>query len=76
MISAKGEGLAVAHRRAGAKFECCHCRFRLLAQDLVDQQRRQQRAMNDQPGIMLNLRRIGAVVVDAVGVEGDSRKTE
>ena len=42
----------------------------------VDEQRRGERPVDDEPGIALDLHRPGAVVVDAVAVEGERREAE
>src|SRR3546814_1024854 len=46
------------------------------AQGVIDQQRRDQRAVHDQPGIALDVPGIVAVVMDAVRVEGECRIAE
>src|SRR5579863_9465506 len=57
---------AVDERLFGAKREATKARRRHLAQQVICQQRRHERALYNEAGIALDLHGIAAVVVDAV----------
>ena len=73
---AEVEGRAVDQRCLGAEAETAGVRTGRGAQEVIHQQGCDQRAVDDEPRIALDTLRIVAVVVDAVGVEGERRIAE
>ena len=60
----------------GPELEAGHFGLRRVATQQIHQQRGDQRAVNDQARVALDLGGVLAVVVDAVGVEGQRRVTK
>jgi len=68
--------LSVEHWRNGAKLESTQRTVRLMGTHQLEHQRRQQRSVHDESRIALFLRRICAVVMNSMAVEGERRISE
>src|SRR2546425_2494264 len=75
-LAADEEGVEGEDRAQRAELELRDSRLRQLPAQQIDERRRDQRTVHDQPGVALDLRHITAIVVDAVAVERERRIAE
>src|SRR6266446_1982125 len=75
-LAADEKVVEVEDRAQRAELEVRDSRLRQLPAQQIDEQGREQRTMHDQAGVALDLRRIAAIVVDAVAVERERRIAE
>src|SRR6267143_1283292 len=75
-LAADEEGVEVEDRAHSAELELRDSRIRSLPAQQIDEERGDQRTVDDQARVALDLRYITAIVVDAVAVERERRIAE